>query len=140
MNSNTKKLHKAVINDIISWLVVNNGHDQSIEKIAEISGYSKGHIQRVFYKYHNITLGSFCRKLRLSRIIKDLKKWEHSLVEISVMHNFPSQQSFTHYFKRETGCTPGGCRKNAQCYACSESRREYLTEYQAKSDAPLKIM
>jgi len=140
MNSNTKKLHKAVISDIIAWLHVNNGHNQSIEKIAEISGYSKGHIQRVFYKYHHITLGSFCRKLRLSKIIKDLKKWDHSLVEVSVMHNFPSQQSFTHYFKRETGCTPGSCRKNVKCYACSESRQEYFAGHHEDQDSSLKII
>lgn len=120
MNRYIERLHQAIINDIINWLRVNNGNKQSIANIAAISGYSKGHIQRVLYKYHHITLGRFCRELRVSKMINDLKERKYSLVEISVIHDFPSQQTFAHYFKRETGCTPGDCRRNPDCLLCRE--------------------
>lgn len=126
MRETTIALHQAVIRDLIVWLMSNHDSNQSITRISNISGYSVGHIQRIFYHHNRITIGFFCRKMKLCRIVNQLKNTDITLSAISHEYNFSSQQSFSHYFKRETGCTPGKCRKKDTCHVCSDFYKIYL--------------
>lgn len=127
MRKSTSALHDAVLHELIEWLISNDNPSwQTIKKISEMTGYSEGHIQRIFFHHYKITIGVFCRKLKLCRIVTQIKNSDISLSEISLLNHFSSQQALTHYFKRESGCTPGKCRKRNDCNVCGDFYKIYL--------------
>lgn len=56
-----------VVNDILKWLETQLQRNEGIkiDTIANKSGYSKWHLQRIFKDFKGCTLGEYVRKRRL---------------------------------------------------------------------------
>lgn len=111
-------MHEAVVRDIIKWIILNQGRDLSLKQISGVSGYSSGYLQRIFYEQCHCTIGSFCRRYKLVSIIDELRENVYPLKTLGINYGYSTQQAFSHYFMRETGCTLGQCRKSTECNQC----------------------
>jgi len=55
-----------IISDLIKWIEKNLEQPLSIDAVAEKSGYSKWHLQRMFKKVTGQILGTYIRHRRLT--------------------------------------------------------------------------
>lgn len=83
----------------------------SLDQIAGYAGYSKFHLNRLFYQATGCTLHQYIREQRLKEAAKKLAEGENSIVEIAGEASYQSQQAFTLAFKQVYGVTPLAYRK-----------------------------
>ncbi|MFV9997171.1 MAG: helix-turn-helix domain-containing protein [Arsenophonus endosymbiont of Dermacentor nuttalli] len=105
-----------VINDIVSWLEsqLQRNEGIKIDTIANKSGYSKWHLQRIFKQLKGCTLGEYVRKRRLLEAARLLREDKFSILDIALQYGFSSQATFTRTFKKHFNTTPAKFRQNGQ--------------------------
>nr|CBA71487.1 AraC-family transcriptional regulator [Arsenophonus nasoniae] len=105
-----------VINDIVNWLEsqLQRNEGIKIDTIANKSGYSKWHLQRIFKQLKGCTLGEYVRKRRLLEAARLLREDKFSILDIALQYGFSSQATFTRIFKKHFNTTPAKFRQNGQ--------------------------
>lgn len=78
----------------------------SIKKLSATVGYSVGHLQRIFYLYSGMNIGTYIRRRRLSRAALWLKLSDMKVYEIAIISGFCTQQSFSRAFFHQFGTPP----------------------------------
>lgn len=101
-----------IISDLIIWIEKNLEQPLSIDHVAEKSGYSKWHLQRMFKKVTNQILGTYIRNRRLTHAALALKLTSKPILDIAMQYRFDSQQTFTRSFKKQFNMTPATYRRN----------------------------
>lgn len=83
-----------VVNDILKWLETQLQRNEGIkiDTIANKSGYSKWHLQRIFKDFKGCTLGEYVRKRRLLEAAKSLQEKDMSILDIALMYGFSPKQ------------------------------------------------
>ncbi|ATN01062.1 MULTISPECIES: AraC family transcriptional regulator [Morganellaceae] len=104
-------LQENVVKDIIVWIEQNLDSRLSLDIVAEKSGYTKWHFQRLFKAYTGISLGKYILARRLSCGAYALRVTRCSLLDISLKYRFDSQQTFCRAFKKQFNITPSEYRK-----------------------------
>ncbi|CAI1753572.1 helix-turn-helix domain-containing protein [Serratia proteamaculans] len=103
---------KTVVLQLIEIIEMNIGNNLSIDKLSELSGYSKWHFQRLFQNYVQMNVGSYIRHRRLSKAAILLKQYNYTVSELAKMLGFSSPQSFTRSFQHLLGESPHKFRMN----------------------------
>lgn len=105
-----------VINDIVNWLEsqLQRNEGIKIDIIANKSGYSKWHLQRIFKQLKGCTLGKYVRKRRLLEAARLLCEDKFSILDIALQYGFSSQATFTRIFKKHFNTTPAKFRQNGE--------------------------
>ena len=93
------------------WIDDNIHLPLKIEQVAERSGYSRWHLQRMFYQVMKQSLGKYIREKKLMRAAEDLLNSNESVMEISLRYGFESQQSFTRSFTGKYHIPPATFRR-----------------------------
>lgn len=101
-----------IISDLINWIEKNLEQPLSIDNVAEKSGYSKWHLQRMFKKVTGQILGTYIRHRRLTHAALALRLTGKPILDIAMQYRFDSQQTFTRSFKKEFNITPATYRRN----------------------------
>ncbi|MBS9425101.1 helix-turn-helix domain-containing protein [Photorhabdus caribbeanensis] len=103
-----------VVNDIVRWLETQLQRNEGIKiaTIADRSGYSKWHLQRVFKEVKGYTLGEYVRKRRLHEAARSLREENLPILDIALQYGFSSQATFTRIFKKHFNTTPARFREN----------------------------
>lgn len=101
---------KNLIGEITEWIDENLLENMTIDDVAARSGYSKWHLQRVFFQVNNASMGNYIRNKRLEMAAKDLVETEDSIVTIVDRYGFESQQSFSRSFTKQFNLPPGRYR------------------------------
>lgn len=101
-----------VIGDILEWIECNICRPLSIDEIAEHSGYSKWHLQRLFFQYKGEPIATYVRNRKLDLAARDLVSSSARIIDISTKYGFESQQSFTRLFKKTFSKPPLAYRKS----------------------------
>lgn len=101
-------MSESVVNDIVKWLEsqLQRNEGIKIDTIADKSGYSKWHLQRVFKEMKGCTLGEYVRKRRLLEAAKSLRDGNLPILDIALQYGFSSQATFTRIFKKHFDITP----------------------------------
>ena len=107
----TKKYSESVVEDIVQWVECSLNKTLPVEIIAEKSGYSRWHFQRLFKQATGIARGEYVRSRRLSCAAIDLKLTSRTVLDIALQYGFDSQQTFTRAFKNKFHLPPGRYRK-----------------------------
>ena len=109
-------MSESVVNDIIKWLETQLQRNEGIkiDTIADKSGYSKWHLQRIFKDIKGCTLGEYVRKRRLLEAAKSLRDNDMSILDIALQYGFSSQATFTRIFKKHFNTTPAKFRDHGQ--------------------------
>ncbi|ARU94261.1 helix-turn-helix domain-containing protein [Tatumella citrea] len=97
------------------WIDDNIHLPLKIEQVAERSGYSRWHLQRMFYQVMKQSLGKYIREKKLMRAAEDLRNSNETVMEISLRYGFESQQSFTRSFSGKYHLPPAAFRRIASC-------------------------
>lgn len=94
-------MSESVVNEIVRWLEsqLQRNEGIKIDTIADKSGYSKWHLQRVFKELKGCTLGEYVRKRRLLEAAKSLREGNLPILDIALQYGFSSQATFTRIFK-----------------------------------------
>lgn len=107
---------KEIIDDLIVWMENHIDDRLDIDTVAKKSGYSKWHLQRLFYKHTGMKIGGFIRGVKLSKAASLLLKTEGPIINLALRYGYESQQSFTRSFTRKYGIPPCKYRKNGGVY------------------------
>lgn len=78
----------------------------TLEKIADISGFSKFHFSRLFKQFTNVSYYKYLNKKRIEYAEKLLVDKELTITEIALQCGFSSLSAFIRMFKIIKECTP----------------------------------
>lgn len=104
---------KNIVKQII--IIIEEGDIHScldINEISRLSGYSKWHLQRCFYKHMKIKIGTYIRRRRLVRAACQLIETNLKISDISTLAGFSSQQAMSRAFITNFKKTPASFRTN----------------------------
>lgn len=101
----------SVIDTIVEWINENLHRKLSIEEISIHSGYSKWHIQRLFFHYKGENLASYIRRRKMELAVMQLTHTDACIYDVALACGYDSQQTFTRVFSRTFGLSPGAWRK-----------------------------
>ena len=101
----------SIISDLIVWIEKNLEQPLSIDHVAQKSGYSKWHLQRMFKEVTGQVLGTYIRHRRLTYAALSLRMTSKPILDIAMQYRFDSQQTFTRSFKKQFNETPASYRR-----------------------------
>lgn len=111
MKSNKSDLlQENIIMEIILWIENNIETKLSLDVVANRSGYSKWHFQRMFKNYTGLALGAYIRARRLSCAAVALRMTHDRIFDIAIKYFFDSQQTFARAFKQQFKMAPSQYR------------------------------
>lgn len=85
----------------------NYRNDITVSSISQSLNVSKSHLENVFKKVHNISVGEYLRHIRIYHITNELKAQpRRSVLDIAFSNGFKSASGFYKAFKAITGHTP----------------------------------
>lgn len=102
----------SIISDLLIWIENNIEKPLSIDHVAQKSGYSKWHLQRMFKETTGKILGTYIRHRRLTYAALALKLTSKPILDVAMQYRFDSQQTFTRSFKRQFNMTPALYRRS----------------------------
>lgn len=86
--------------------------DIDVNTIAENVGISYSRLRRIILEEFGINIVDYINTLRISQAKKLLMETTDTVIEIARQVGYNNEQSFTRYFKKIEGCSPGEYRKN----------------------------
>ncbi|MBG2802405.1 helix-turn-helix domain-containing protein [Proteus sp. WDL240414] len=98
---------------ILDWIEENLNSPLSQDDVIKKSGYSKRHFQDLFYHFTGKTIARYILARRLSLSATLLRLTSLSVLDISIIYQFNSQQNFSRAFKRYFKITPSAYRSCA---------------------------
>lgn len=99
------------IAELTRWIDNNIHKPIKIEDVATRSGYSKWHLQRVFFQVTHVSLAHYIRERKLALAASDLIQSSESILAIAHKYGFDSQQSFTRVFAKKYQSPPSRFRR-----------------------------
>ncbi|ACZ77700.1 transcriptional regulator, AraC family [Dickeya parazeae Ech586] len=100
-----------LITEIIQWIDDNIHQQLSIDDVAARSGYSKWHLQRVFFQKNGKNIAAYIRDKKLALAAYDLVESKDRVLDIGFRYGFDSQQSFTRSFSKKYSIPPQKYRR-----------------------------
>lgn len=91
---------------ICSYINEHCTEDLTLDKIAEIAGFSKYHFTRLFKQFTNITFYKYLNQKRIAYAERLLADPEISITEVALQSGFSSLSAFIRMFKLIKQCTP----------------------------------
>ncbi|WP_315315615.1 helix-turn-helix domain-containing protein [Pantoea vagans] len=91
---------KSFTRDLIVWIEDNLDKKITLDEVAEKSGYSKWHLQRLFRQETGMNLATYIRERRLSESAILLKMTGAPVIHAAAQFGFTNQQAFTRAFTR----------------------------------------
>ncbi|WP_411749800.1 helix-turn-helix domain-containing protein [Serratia marcescens] len=95
-----------LVTELVKWINNNLEEELNINIVAQKSGYSKWHLQRLFKRLTGVTIARYIRWRRLNNAAALLKISNAPILDIALKYHFDSQASFTRAFKRQFSKTP----------------------------------
>ncbi len=89
----------------------NFGADESLKKIAEITGYQHDHLNRLLRAECGLSLGQLRARVRLKRAVAMLAD-KKSVQETGEAVGMLDPNYFARWFRQQTGVTPSSWRRN----------------------------
>ncbi|BCZ45595.1 AraC family transcriptional regulator [Clostridium gelidum] len=105
------KSNADVISKVIDFIEEHLTDDLYLEKIADSAFYSKYHLHRMFVDIVGCTLHQYIQKRRLTEAAWQLVYTDKSIIDISLIAGYETQQSFTLAFKKLYDKSPKVYRK-----------------------------
>ena len=104
--------HLSLVCALSKWVETHLGRVIHLEELAEYSGYSLWHMQKLFKEATGISLGKYIRERRLAGAVYQLRSSEASIFDIALDFGFGSQSHFTYMFRKRFNITPYDFRQD----------------------------
>lgn len=101
---------------VIDYIEEHLSEDLDLDSIAGAMHYSKYHLHRMFIKEIGLTIHDYVQRRRLTEAAKLLAFSEKSILEISLIAGYESQQAFSSIFKEMYKKTPNQYREEEVFY------------------------
>lgn len=108
----SKDFHDVIIERLVEKIETDMKEDLSLDFLSKYTGYSVGHLPRLFKSRMGVPLGKYIRKRRLCHLATELLDGRMRVIDIAMDYGFSSQQSFARAFRIEYGMTPAEYIKN----------------------------
>ncbi|MBJ3816117.1 helix-turn-helix domain-containing protein [Shimwellia pseudoproteus] len=102
---------ESLITEVAEWIEKNIHKPLTIDDVAAHAGYSKWHLQRVFFKVKHVGLGTWIRNRKLAHAAHDLIHSQDNVIDICFRYGYDSQQSFSRTFSKRYHVPPFKFRK-----------------------------
>lgn len=96
---------------VSKYIEKNYMFDISLDKLADIAGYSKYHFSRIFKQYSGMSHIDYVNRIRIGVAQKLLLEPDISITEVAMNSGFTSITSFNRVFKDIKHCTPSEFKK-----------------------------
>ncbi|EPL0839082.1 helix-turn-helix domain-containing protein [Klebsiella aerogenes] len=100
-------IHKEVIDALVKWIDHNLERPLKIQEVAIYSGYSKWHLQRIFFQQKGTSLGKYIRERKLYFAAQNLINTDAKICDISMRYGYDFQQIFSRAFLQPYKSSPG---------------------------------
>ncbi|MFE6075860.1 helix-turn-helix domain-containing protein [Paenibacillus sp. NPDC057886] len=116
-----RQIHQAACNEkenatdmehILHYLDQHVNERIRLSELVKLSGWSERHIGRMFVTHTGRTFGAYLQHLRIQKSCELLKNSQHKVSLIAELVGYRDVDSFYAVFKRITGETPQGYRRN----------------------------
>ena len=108
-----KGAHPLVV-QVREYVAANLGETLRLEDIARAAHVSPSHCSRMFSRHAGMSISDFTTRQRLAKARELLENTHLSITEISGALGFSSSTYFASWFKRMTGLSPLGYRKERE--------------------------
>ena len=99
---------------ITSYIKEHYSEELSLERLAEIFGYSPTYLSRMFQKYTGINYKSYLQSIRVEYAYQELANSERTLSEIALENGFPNSKALAKAFSKKYGMLPSEYRKKTR--------------------------
>lgn len=99
---------------ITSYIKEHYTEELSLERLAEIFGYSPTYLSRMFQKYAGINYKSYLQSIRVEYAYQALANSEQTLSEIALENGFPNSKALAKAFSKKYGMLPSEYRKKTR--------------------------
>ena len=96
---------------ITSYIREHYDKELSLEKVAQVFGYSPSYLSRMFQKYAKTNYKTYLQSVRIQYAFQEFVNTNHTVSEIAMNHGFPNSKAFSKEFKRMYGVLPSEYRK-----------------------------
>lgn len=104
------------IRNVINYIENNLTEKMTLTSIATGVGYSKYHLHRMFVETVGLSIHDYVQRRQLTEAAKLLVFSKQSILDISLIAGYESQQAFTNIFKQMYKKTPNEYRMNEEFY------------------------
>ena len=111
VKSNKQKEYVAKFNLIFEYINNNFMNDITLDKIADVAGFSKFHFSRLFKQFTDTTFYDYLNQRRVKEAEKLLLNPELTITDVAMHSGFSSISTFNRVFKDFKECTPTEFKK-----------------------------
>lgn len=104
------------VKTVINYIENNLTAKMNLTTIAKAAGYSKYHLHRMFAETVGLSIHTYVQRRQLTESAKLLVFSDKSILEISLIAGYDSQQAFTNIFKQMYHKTPNEYRLREEFY------------------------
>ena len=97
-------------NSVLDYLDEHYAEDITLEKVADVAGFSKFHFSRLFKQCSGYNFYDYVCFRRIKAAETLLLKPGSSITEVALQSGFSSLSTFNRTFKKVKGCTPSEYR------------------------------
>ena len=83
----------------------------TLKELSRLLGYSEKYASDLFRRYMGCPFSTHLKQLRLNKAISMLLEERHTLTKIAESVGFSDAFAFSHFFKRDVGCSPTEYRR-----------------------------
>jgi AraC-type DNA-binding domain-containing proteins len=106
----------------LAYIEKNLKTDIQVQELAQLSGYSVWHYQRLFAQFTGFSVAAYTAKRRLNCVLSDIIN-RRKAVDVVLEYGFDTYAGFYKAFRRMYGCSP---RKYLSIYGQQEFNKEIL--------------
>lgn len=103
----TSDREESCISSVIEYIENNYKTDIDVNTLAESTGISYSHLRKLFRERMGMNLTSFINKRRIKEAKILLKETDMTIYDMATHLGYNSDQTFTRFFKKYEGTTPG---------------------------------
>lgn len=104
------------ISHVVDYIEAHLDEKLDLDSIANVAGYSKYHLHRMFLAVVGFTVHSYVQRRRLTEAARLLIFTDRPILDIALSAGYETQQSFSVAFKAIFGLSPQALRKKRNFY------------------------
>jgi len=112
LDSVDEKLQPKVTTLVKEYISQNYAQEVSLDTLADLTGYSKTYLCRIFHKNTGVTINTYLNKVRISNAAQLLAATDMDLMDVGRATGYNSVFHFIKTFKKMVGVPPGMYRKS----------------------------
>lgn len=105
-----------LIEEIVDYIDIHLEENLTVDFLSNQFGYSKYHLQRMFSSIVTFPIHTYIQRRRLTEAARMLIFTDKSIMEVTLLSGYNTQQSFHHAFKKLFKCSPYSFRKKRKFF------------------------